>query len=226
MKNSIHIALLLTAAILMTACGNSKSKTSPSDQSSSGLNLSTKPLAQCNKTADSNLSFNTSIVSDQNGKISTEWIKFKFNFINSEITKSGNVLKFFKWRISNGQTILSEIPLQISAYDFTSGQTVSEPYSALPADQVNGAQGFYINLEDPNSLFQVIKVVAYNSEGKVIANVNSLIPSFYANPADYQLNADGTARAALLQNLHPLKNVSVTGWTADQFTQSFSQYCF
>ena len=226
-QTTLKIALILTVVGLLTACGNSKSAAIATDQSSNRYDInSQKALANCNKATDANFSFNTAIVADDSGNASTEWIKLRFNFLNSEITKPGNVIKFFKWRVVNGQAVLSETPLAASAYDPSTGQTVSSGHTALGAEHVNGSHGFYINLADPNGLFQVLKVVAYNSEGKIIGNLNSLIPAFNANPADYQFNSDGTARAAILTDMHALKNAAVAGWTPAQFTGAFSQYCF
>ncbi len=227
LKSQTHLklALILTVLGLLTACGTSKSSNpNPTDQSSTRFDVnSTKALAQCNKASDARFSFNSSIVSDQAGQISNEWIKLKFNVINSEITKAGNVIKFFKWKVTNGQAVLSETPLEVSAYDLNSGQTTSASSNSLAAEQIKSTQGLYINLADPEAQFQVLKVVAYNSQGQVIGNLNSLIPSFFASPADYKFNSDGSVRAQILQDLHLLKGTTTTGAEA---VKAFSQYCF
>lgn len=223
MQTKLKLTLIVAALGLLTACGTSKSDP-PTVQSSNRFDVnSQKALALCNKGSDSNFSFNTSIVSDESGQISTQWIKFKFNFLNAEITKPGNVLKFFKWKVLNGQAVLSETALEVSAYDPATGQTTSSATNSVAANQLNNNQRFYINLADPEALFQVLKVVAYNSEGKVIGNLNSLIPAFYANPADYQFNSDGSNRAQILQDMHLLKGTTSTAGSA---VQSFNQYCF
>lgn len=222
LQNTLKVTLIITVIGLLTACGTSKSET-PTVQSSNRFDVnSQKALALCNKGSDANFSFNTSIVSAESGQISTQMIKFKFNFLNAEITKPGNVIKFFKWRISNGQAVLSETALEVSAYDSATGQTTGASTNSLIANQLGNTQNFYINLADPEALFQVLKVVAYNSEGKVIGNLNSLIPAFYASPADYQFNSDGSARAQILQDMHLLKSSTATGSAA----QFFNQYCF
>jgi len=183
-------------------------------------------LAYCNKSSDTtNFSFNTSIVSDSSGGVSADYIKLKFNFISSNITKSGNTIRFYKWRIVGSQSVLDQTPLSVATYDFSSGQTNSALTTSLAADQVNGTYGYYIQLNDPSQVYQVIKVVAYDSSGTVIASLNSLIPAFYANPAEYAYNSDGTARAMILQQLQPLYGTT-TGYTAAQFQSYFNQYCF
>lgn len=224
----LKMVLILTLLGLLSACGNSKSTNGPSGELSSNrvdIN-SQKPLATCNKAKDANFSINTSAVTDQTGQINNDWIKIKFNFLSADMTKAGNVLKFFKWKVTGTQAILEPTPLQVAAFDFSSGQTMGNLTASLPADQINGQSGFYIQLNDPNAMFQVLKIVAYNSTGTVIGNLNSLIPAFNASPEDYKFNSDGTARADILQQMHLLYGTSVAGQSAVQIKQSFDQYCF
>ena len=223
----LKVALVITVLGLMSACGNTKSSNSPGTSNSTSLDAnSLKPLATCNKAKDSQFSINTAVASDQTGQISSEYIKLKFNFLASNITVAGNVLKFYKWRVNGTQTILEPTALQVASYDLASGQMVGTLSSSLAADQVNGQYGYYIQLNDPNALFQVIKIVAYDSSGKVIGNLNSLIPAFNASPEDYKLNSDGTARADILQQLHLLYGQSVAGQSPAQIKQNFDQLCF
>lgn len=226
-NRTLKIALVLTVLGMLSACGNSKSNTSAGDLGSNRIDsTSQKPLATCNKAKDAQFSINTAVATDQSGQISNEYIKFKFNFLSADVTKAGNVLKFFKWRVNGTQAVLEPTALQIAAYDLSSGQTVGSLTSSLAADQVNGQYGYYIQLNDPYALFQAVKLVAYNSAGQVIGNLNSLIPAFNASPEDYKLNADGTARADVLQQLHLLYGQSVAGQTPAQIKQNFDQFCF
>lgn len=223
----LKVALVLTVLSLMSACGNSKSNNAPGTTSSTSLDMSSqKPLATCNKAKDAQFSINTAVATDQTGQTSNEYIKLKFNFLASNITAAGNVLKFYKWRVKGTEAVLEPTALQVASYDLASGQTVSALTSSLAADQVNGQYGYYIQLNDPNALFQVVKIVAYDSSGKVIGNLNSLIPAFNASPEDYKLNSDGTARADILQQLHLLYGQSVAGQTPAQIKQNFDQLCF
>ena len=227
-NRNLKLALIITVLGLLTACGNSKSNNAAAtDQSSNRLDLnSVKPMANCNKAKDTNFSLNTSIVTDQTGKVSNDWIKMKFNFISADITKAGNVLKFFKWRVIGNQAVLDSTALTLASYDLSSGQTVGNTVTSIPADQTSGQYGYYVQLNDPNSLAQVVKVVAYDSTGKVIGNINSLIPTFNASPEDYKLNSDGTPRADILQQMHLLYGTSTAGQSAAQIQQNFDQYCF
>lgn len=207
--STIRLVLTLTFLALLTACGNTKSQSTNTTNSSIAL-ATTSTLAYYNKSADTNFSFNTSVVTDANGNVSTEYIKMKFNFLNANITKAGNVLRFFKWRVSGSQAVLDSTPLNVATYTFSSGQTNSSLASSIDANQFNGTYGLYIQLNDPSAVYQVIKVVAYDSSNTVIATLNTLIPAFAANPTAYSYNTDGTQRAAILQQLHPLYGQTTT----------------
>lgn len=223
----LKLALIAFTTALMTACGTSKSNPTTSTSNSTAYDFaSAKPLANCNKTKDSNFSINTSSVTDSNGQTSSEWIKLKFNFLSSTVTTSGNVIKFFKWRVVGSQAQLDNVALNFAKFDISSGQTVGSTTNSMSVLELNTTNGLYIQLNDPNFQFQVLKAVVYNSSGAIVAQVNTLIPGFYANPSDYQYNSDGSARSVSLQQMHALYGQTVTGWTNTQFTQYFDQYCF
>ena len=77
----LKLALIAFTTALMTACGTSKSN--PTTSTSTAYDFgSMKPLADCNKTKDTNFSINTSSVTDSSGQTSSEWIKLKFNFLS------------------------------------------------------------------------------------------------------------------------------------------------
>jgi hypothetical protein len=224
-KNLIAITIWALSALLLSGCGNTKS--TPVVSSSNAFRVGVKKtLANCNKSKDSNFSFNTSSVLDQNGQTSNDWIKMKFNFLSATMTASGNSVKFFKWRVVGTDAQLDNTPLQFAAYDLSSGQTVGSQMTSISVNQLSPSNGLYIQLNDPNVVFQVIKIVVYNSSGQIVGSLNSLIPGFYASPLDYQYNSDGTARSVSLQQMHNLYGTDVSAWTAAQLQQSFDQYCF
>jgi len=221
----LKLALIAFTTALMTACGTSKSN--PTASTSTAYDFgTTKALASCNKTKDSNFSINTASVNDTNGQSSTEWIKLKFNFLSSTVTTSGNTIKFFKWRVVGSTAQMDNTPLNFAKYDMSSGQTVGATVSTMSALELSSSQGLYIQLNDPNLQFQVLKAVVYNSAGTIVAQINTLIPGFYASPKDYQYNSDGTARSVTLQQMHALYGQDVSAWSQGQIAQQFSQYCF
>lgn len=224
-KLILKIAAVLAVAVL-TSCGTSKS-TQVAEQSSVVPVTLSKPLASCHRLNDSNFAMNIANVTNTDNSLSSDWIKVKFSFLSSAVTQTGYSLKFYKWRVINGASQLDSNPLEFTAYTLSNGQQVSNPMTAVFGTQITNQVGFYLRLNDDASVpYQVIKVVAYKTDGTVVAQSNVLIPQFYANPLDYATNADGSARAQLLQQLHPLFGQDVSGWSQARLTENFQQYCF
>lgn len=225
----LKLSLVLCVALL-TACGTTKStddSTGSTEQSSRVEVSAGKPLASCNRASNTNLDFSVSTVLDSSGQVSEQYIKLKFNYVASTMAASGYYLRFYKWRVSAGVSQLDPTPLDFNSYNLSSNTATSSAASAYYTNQISTSSGFYINLrDDASNTYQVLKAVVYKSDGTIAAQQNILIPQFMANPVDYQLNSDGSARSITLQNLHPLKNAATTGWTSTQFQQAFDQYCF
>lgn len=224
-SNHFKLALIALAAALLTACGTSKSNP-PSTSPTAYDFTSTKLLANCNKAKDENFSFNTASVTDSNGQYSSEWIKLKFNFLSTSVTASGNTIKFFKWRVVGGSAQMDSAPLSFAKYDISTGQILGSTVTSMNALEISATHGYYIQLNDPYTQFQVLKAVVYNSSGSVVAHINTLIPGFAASPTDYQYNSDGTARSVTLQEMHALYGQSVSGMTQLQMQQQFDAFCF
>lgn len=225
--NLIKIATVISIAVL-TSCGTSKSNNAGTSELSSRVEVdSSKPLASCNQLSDANFNLNVANAIDSNGQVNEQWIKVKFNYLSSDITQTGYHYKFYKWRVINNTTQLDQNPLEFYAYNLSNGQTVSTGMTGDFLTNVNTQVGYFINLkDDTQNPYQVLKVVAYKSDGSVAAQANVLIPQFLANPNDYKLNPDGTPRADILENMHPLKNTDISTWTSSQIQQNFDQYCF
>ena len=224
-KLLLKIAAVLAVAVL-TSCGTSKS--TPVEEQSSILPVSlTKPLASCHRLNDANYAMNIANVTSADNSLSSDWIKVKFSYLSSAITQTGYSLRFYKWRVINGASQLDSNPIEFTAYTLSNGQQVSNPMTAVFTTQVTNQVGFYLRLNDDASVpYQVIKVVAYKTDGTVAAQSNVLIPQFLANPLDYATNADGSARADLLQQLHPLFGQDVSTWSQTRLNENFQQYCF
>ena len=233
MKTNTGALIKVTALIalaLLTSCGTSKSTaTSSGTDLSSRVEVdSSKPLASCNLLSKSGfLTMNIANVIGSDGKADQQWVKIKFPNIDSSLNQPAYFVQLYKWRVINNSTQLDSTPLQETAYSLASGQSTSVPDTGMYVKDMTSQTGFMVNLrDDVNNPYQVIKVVAYKSDGTVIDQVNVLIPQFLANPKDYKLNPDGTPRADLLQQLHPLHNTDVTSWSSSQIQSNFDQYCF
>lgn len=225
----IKIAVLISALVL-SACGTSKSasSTQSTEQASRVEVDSSKPLASCNQLAKAGLmTMNIANIVDSDGKANQEWVKIKFGSIDSTVSQQGYYIRAYKWRVINNAVQLDSVPLSMYSYSLSSGLATSTPTTGLYANQITAETGYMVKLNDDlSSPYQVLKVVAYKSDGTLIDHANVLIPQFLANPNDYTYNSNGTVRADLLQQLHPLFGLDVTGWSFSQIQESFDQYCF
>jgi hypothetical protein len=228
-KISIKVLSAVVMIALLTSCGTTKSDEVNKKTSASidpvYVNYQ-KPLTSCNKTTNSDMSLNINAVTSSSGSINPDWVKIKFNFLSSTATQSGNVIKFFKWKVIGGQSSLDQTPLSVMFYDLSTGQLTSNASTYLSATDVTTTRGAYIQLNDTAGTYQVLKVVVYNSAGQVVAQMNSLIPQFNSNLSDYSTNSDGTARAQILIDIHPLSSVATTGWTQTDYANYFQNFCF
>lgn len=222
---NLNLILLPALITLLSACGTKKSNETPQGSNATVIS-SQQNLASCNQATNAQMSYNLSVVTENN-QINTNWLKLKFNFLSTEITQSNYSIRFYKWRAIGNSAQLDQNPLQFAAYNISTGQSTSNVTNVVSATQINTQQGFYINLNDDTQYpYQVLKVVAYKTDGTVAAQSDILIPQFLANPNDYKLNPDGSTRIENLTRLHPLISTDVGQWTQAQMQQNFDQYCF
>lgn len=223
---TLKIGLLITLSYFATACSQSKSSNTTSP--STGITINGQAvLAKCSKAVDSKLSLSISTVtSDQLGNADTQWVKVKFNTISPELTKSGVTMKFYRMKAIGNDAVLDNTSLQNQTYNLSTGQPNANLTQVVNPQVITTTSAFYVYINDPQSQYQILKVAFFDTTGKTIENFNILIPEFLANPTEYQMNSDGTARAQYLQDLHPLKGTTTTGWTGDTFNNFFQQYCF
>lgn len=229
MNQSTKTIQFLTAAaviLVLSSCGNSKSnQVSPN----SNLNFSSsnnKVLASCNKSADASASISLAAVMNQAGQPDTNWVKLKFNFLSSQMTASGNTVRFFKWKIMNGQTYPDQTALTSYSFSLSTGQSSPNAMNVVPVSSINGSNGFYINLNDTQGTYQVLKVVVYSSTGQLVGQKDLLIPQFAARTSDYQYNSDGSVRSNILTALHPLAQSNAAQWSDAQLNSYFQAFCF
>lgn len=221
----LKLTLVATAMVVLTSCSNTKEDTI-SYSSNAFTSTTTKPLASCNKKATADISYSSTIVQDQMGTQDNNWLKVKMNFLSSKATASGNILKFFKWKMVNGVPYLDQTPMSFYTYNISSNTSGTTAMNQIAVSLVTTANAFTIYLNDSQATYQVIKAVVYSADGSVVAQSDSLIPQFMANPAEYAYNSDGSVRASGLQALHPLNGVSTSGWSQAQYTAYFQNLCF
>lgn len=222
----LTVVLSFLAIGFLTSCSTKKT-----EQTASPLNAlnitSQSAMASCNRLDNSNFSFDVGAVIDNNEQVNSNWLKVKFRYLSSDVTQQGYVLRFFKWRMNGSTAQLDSNPLSVSSYNLSTGQTLTNPSTGLFATQVTSQKGYYIQLNDDSQFpYQALKMVAYKSDGTVLAQADVLIPQFAANPNDYKLTPEGSPRPSNLQQMHPLNSTDVSQWTQSQLLQHFNQYCF
>jgi hypothetical protein len=91
---------------------------------------------------------------------------------------------------------------------------------------LNSSQDFFdkfnllMDLNDPNGDWKVLQV-QFKNNGTTVKHVNILIPTFDANPEDYE-----KTHAAVLNNLHPFISKKGQGFTSSQFQSFANAHCF
>jgi hypothetical protein len=221
-------ATIIATVVLLSSCGTQKSSHSSTTLSSvnPALAATQKILTSCQKTAGTEMSVNISAVKNASGSINLSLVKIKFNRLSATATQAGNTIRFFKWKVSGDQAYMDQNALQATRYELSSGNVNDSGKTSLTASTITTTNGYYIDLNDTDGSFQVLKAVVYSSSGSIVTQQNILIPQFQAIPADYATNADGSARAQILQDMHPLRNTDTTGWTTQNFADYFAPTCF
>jgi hypothetical protein len=226
-KSIIKWSLLASTAIVIAGCGNSKSnelRESSQPVTISGNSGAEKPLTSCNKSANSDISLNVNAYFGPTGQVDSNWLKVKFNFLNQTLTTGDNTVRFFKWRMNNGEAQLDQTPLVFYTYPLSSPTQTSIAMNGLSTKSITSTQGFFVALQDDSASYQVLKVAVYNKDGQVIAQINTLIPQFNAVFEDYKLTDSGAARPATLLELHPLK--ASAGLSPSESSSYFQAFCF
>jgi hypothetical protein len=227
-NQTTKIILVLATIATLSSCGNSKSAGNNQNAitaASIAMN-SQKPLTNCTKSMNSDISMNANAVLSSSGQVDMNWVKIKFNYLSAAATASGNTIRFFKWKVTGSQSFLDQTALSTQFYDLSSGQPTTNLNNITNASDITGARGLYVQLNDPTGAYQVIKAVVYNSDGQIVAQLNSLIPQFASRTTDYALNSDGTPRAQILTSMHPLAATVTTAWTQTDYANYFQNFCF
>ncbi len=221
----IKLTILAGFVLLLASCGTSKS--SHQDITLSSTTTSTSQgLASCNSRSTVDMSANLSVFKHSNGTVDPRIIKLKFNSLSSELTQSGNTIRFFKWKVTQGQAVIDQTPLSVTRYSLSTQQADTQAQTSVATTTISTSQGFYVDLNDSTLSHQVLKMAVYNSAGAVLKQMDVLIPEFKASLTDYAFNSDGSMRSQNLINLHPLTGADVTGWTSQNYTNFYNSKCF
>lgn len=225
-KNTqIKLTILAGAVLFLASCGTSKSTHQDITLSSTTSQVS-QGLASCNSRSTADMSANVSVYKYSNGAVDPRIIKLKFNSLSSELTQSGNTIRFFKWKVTQGQAVMDQAPLNVTRYSLSTQQIETQAQTSISTTTISTSQGFYVDLNDSTLSYQVLKMAVYSPAGVVLKQMDILIPEFKASATDYAYNSDGSMRSQNLINLHPLTGADVTGWTTQNYANFFNSKCF
>ncbi len=219
----LSLSLAVAYALLLAACGSSKSGSGASDFASwsdlGGDGSNGKPIAYCNKASNDSLSYK--IMAQYTGAgADPNWANLKIYSVPAGFESGSVHLQFWKGSAANDSALsFHNTPITFSIWDLNSGAYIKENLTSLSWSQISGlAAGaslstflsrvlLVLNLQDANKQFTVFNASAYlTSSNALQSSVSALLPAFYANPSDYALRSDGMARETVLRNMHPLRN--------------------
>lgn len=241
--------LVLIAATALMGCGSRVSSSGSTDSASTAASASGKPVASCNKVSQNNFDVRLMAYTDANGVTNPSLVRLKFAQVPSEYLNDGYDIEIRKWTASSTGVVRpanSESPQYAtskleyksssifnSASAWGYNQTLNlDWYNMKLVAAANGTTTYtdpnvffqkynlLLDLKDPNGDWKALQIVlTYN--GAAVKWVNILIPTFYANPTDYQ-----ATHPAVLSNLHPLLSMVGQGFASSQYTTETNSYCF
>ncbi|MGZ3842786.1 MAG: hypothetical protein ACXVCA_11910, partial [Bdellovibrio sp.] len=230
---------------LLSACGSNKNAGSSDFSSRAPITTttsSTKPIATCSKGSGNMINVKMKVFTDPSTNTTRmDFVFAKLTSLPTNFQNSTNYISMWKWLAnSNGSTYLDSSALQFILIDSTNGQYITNWMTTLRWSDIatlassmgiTDAQTFFnrvnilVDLKDVSGSYDVLKITSYDSTtNQAVSQTDGLLPPYYANPADYAIEPEGTPRAQVLQNLHPF--AGSTQYTADQFKAMFNDFCF
>ncbi|KHD89314.1 MAG: hypothetical protein OM95_04080 [Bdellovibrio sp. ArHS] len=248
MKNSKQLLttiLTLTATALLTACGSSNTAGSSdfSSRVTDTTTSTTKSVAYCNQRSANDITAKVKAYTDSSNYVRMDYVYARLTSLPATFKSDSSYISMWKWLAnSNGNTQLDNTPLQFIIVHPTTGQALtgwmttmrwSDVATVASALGVTDPQTFFsavnilVNLKDTQGEYDVLKVTNYDSSSnKALNALDLLLPAFYANPADYAYETNGSARAGVLKTLHPFANYLNQGYSTSQFVSMANNYCF
>ena len=244
----LKLTLLLITTAMLSACGASKGTADNYDSSSrlltadvTNIDTSNRPLAYCNQSTGSQISFNTSTFQD--GEIiDPNKINLKITKIPAYFSQNLNYIEFHKYMVNSaGSKMWGESRLSMNIYAISTGKllvsgksmlywrdlaSAAQAVGASTPDQFFKKVRLVIQLVDPNGDYDAISAIYYSStDDSVVSQLDGLIPAFDADPARYAYERDGSTRHSTLQALHPFKSYVGQGWTAQTYQTKAAELC-
>ncbi len=225
----------------MLSCGPSKTDSELSSRMTPAEVTSTsKPIALCNGAASGQYAISQKAYLDDSPTWNPNFVYVKMKQVPSTFATDSKYIEFFRWMASSdGKTSLDQTRLRFQIIDLSTNNLISETWRetlswpelshAATTTGISTATAlfkrlvFKIELNDPGGEYDVLRAQLFKFGSRSPEGyIDQLIPIFHANPADYALEPAGTARAQILQDMHPLHNTTLT---AAEYKTRMSAYC-
>lgn len=243
--------LLISVALLMMACGSSKSgdgfdEASLASTTPDGNQNSTDALAVCSQDGSQVSDFEVRLQQyvDPYGQSRNDLVRLKITKAPSSWQSSNLDLAIYRWTASpSGDVSADKTPLNYQFEKRAIGgfqlitNTVYRYFNWSDIVQMgkfanistSTAQSFFnsvtllVDVKDTSNAYQALQVVLFDSNGVISKKVDVLIPTFQADPVKY--NAD-TRHPQVLRQLHPLKHLAGQNWSQANYDQFAKAFCF
>lgn len=244
MTTSTKLTLTLVAMALLSACAPRGNSSGVSDLSSrlADSTTSSKPVAYCNQTSNAGTTVKLRAYTDANGAVVNQYMILRFSELSSTFVSGSGSISMFKWLANpGGSTHIDQTALRFKIMNPSTNSSLTDWKTSLRWSDVSltaanlgygdatsffNAMKIIVDLQDANGDYDVLKVATYNSSNAVSSEVNALLPMFYASPADYAYEVNGSARASVLKSLHPFASQASQSTTAAQFATMAQSFCF
>jgi hypothetical protein len=235
--------IVIGLGISLLSCGSNKN--SSESELASRLDpgevmTTTKPVALCNGASSPNYTVYQKAYLDSSPQWNPVYVFAKLKQFPASFATASRYIEFFRWKAdSTGPAFLDPSPLQFQVIDLNTNLPISQTWrkslswvDLSEAIQATGLStpatlfariAFKIDLDDPAGDYDVLRTQVYPFGSKTPEEFSDgLIPIFHASPVDYAFEPSGTTRARVLQNLHPLRNTTLS---AEEQTSRMNSFC-
>lgn len=247
-KQHLKTVLAISAIAFLTACGTSKNQGSMDFSSrtpftTTPTSSSSKAFALCSRGNGTEINTKVKVFVDSSNTTKMDFVYVRLTSLPTNFKENKNYISMWKWLASSsGSTYLDPAALEFILTDASTNQMLTEWKKTLYWSDVvtiasgmgiNDVQSFFdrvnilVDLKDAKGEYDVLKITNYDSStNKPVSQTDALLPLFSVNPADYAFEPNGSARAQVLQALHPFQSQASQGFTTEKFASMANDFCF
>lgn len=247
-SKNIRIATVIFIAALLMSCGSKKAESGSTEEASRivtpAAGTTQQALAYCGQGTNSTntMRVNLGAVVDSNNKIDSNFVHAKITNIPATFNTDNTYIAIWKWYAeSSGFTYVNNTPVTFKLVSVATGVDLTSYMSTLnwstiaslaqtlnattPADFFQKVR-LFVHIQDPSAQYDAITVSLHNGTSGVSVNrVDALLPVFHADPRLYAVESSGSARALVLQALHPFAGQDYSLWSLKTFENKANELC-